>query len=256
MLKRLQTDMGRVIVSIALIIISAIIIFIGIPIIQGSVAGIHEVVFAKKEIKKGEKISADDVIIKKVSVKNLPQNLPSKETEVVGKYSKQDVGVGIFFQNNQLTTEPLFGGEYLSKLDGTKVAKTIELPSEASSLAGEIRPGDIISIYSLLGDTASLPRELRYMFVLSVAGGLEENQNSLMDTDSSAKDLSATTITLLCSEVQATTLAMLSSSKKLDCALVYRGNDETTQKFIDAQDNMINGNRSNTTSSGISEVEE
>ena len=90
----------------------------------------------------------------------------------------------------------------------------------------------VFHAFSMLGGIVCIPPELQYVRIIAttIKDGTDRNVQS-DDTD----DGLASTITVLVSPEQARLLAELEQDGTLHAALVYRGDSETAQMFLDAQ---------------------
>ena len=68
-----------------------------------------------------------------------------------------------------LSSEPLTQYEYLTKLDGSKVAISVTIPTFAKGGSGKVEAGDIIMLFATDKDTGETtqPPELKYVEVLA-----------------------------------------------------------------------------------------
>ena len=116
---------------------------------------------------------------------------------------------------------------------------SISITSFAGGLSGKLQNGDIVSIYVTQEDKPSeIPPELKYVKVITTttSGGVDENE--VVPNEDGSFDL-PTTITVLVSVEQAQLLADYEKNAEMHVALVYRGNDETANKFIEMQEESL-----------------
>lgn len=87
----------------------------------------------------------------------------------------------------------------------------------------------------------TIPASLKYVRVITTitAGGVYENE--VESNEDGTFDL-PTTITVLVSVAQAQELANYEENAKIHVALVYRGEEETAQKFLDKQNQYLKDN--------------
>ena len=119
----------------------------------------------------------------------------------------------------------------------------MSIKSFALGLSGKLKFGDIVSILaSDYGDMRQtlIPPELQYVEVLAVttAKGLDENVQVKDEKNNEEKQLPST-VTLLANTTQAKILADLEAKSKIHIALVYRGDESTSKKFLEAQDELM-----------------
>ena len=143
-----------------------------------------------------------------------------------------------------LSSEPLTQYEYLTKLDGSKVAISVTIPTFAKGGSGKVEAGDIIMLFATDKDTGETtqPPELKYVEVLAAtqsSGADKEYQVPQDDEEENPEESLPSTITLLVNTEQAQLLAHLEESNSLHLAFVYRGTRENAEKFLAAQDQFF-----------------
>jgi len=166
---------------------------------------------------------------------NLPTGIVYNADDVIGKYANADLYKDDYILQSKLSDTALLKNDYLSGLNGENRAISITIKSFAAGLSGKLEPGDIVTL--IAGSVGQMretliPPELQYVRIIAttVKDGTDRNVQS-DDTD----DGLASTITVLVSPEQARLLAELEQDGTLHAALVYRGDSETAQMFLDAQ---------------------
>ena len=230
---------NRTVIGVLCILLALIICFGVTPLFSRSASEKTEIVRVTMDIKEGDEITAEMVQTVEVGAYNLPQNLMTDKTEVVGKYATADLAAGDYILSSKLSAVPAAENAYLYNLDGTKQAISVTIKSFATGLSGKLESGDIVTVivadYQGKGETA-IPPELQYVEVISVtaSSGYDANTGEVVDE----KELPST-VTLLVTTEQAKVLAELEQDSELHLALVYRGTPENAAKFIAAQDALI-----------------
>ena len=230
---------NRTVIGVLCILLALIICFGVTPLFSRSASEKTEIVRVTKDIKEGNEITAEMVQTVEVGAYNLPQNLMTDKKEVVGKYATADLAAGDYILSSKLSAVPAAENAYLYNLDGTKQAISVTIKSFAVGLSGKLESGDIVTVivadYQGKGETA-IPPELQYVEVISVtaSSGYDANTGEVVDE----KELPST-VTLLVTTEQAKVLAELEQDSELHLALVYRGTPENADKFIAAQDALI-----------------
>lgn len=230
---------NRTVIGVLCILLALIICFGVTPLFSRSASEKTEIVRVTKDIKEGDKITAEMVQTVEVGAYNLPQNLMTDKKEVVGKYATADLAAGDYILSSKLSAVPAAENAYLYNLDGKKQAISVTIKSFATGLSGKLESGDIVTVivadYQGKGETA-IPPELQYVEVISVtaSSGYDANTGEVVDE----KELPST-VTLLVTTEQAKVLAELEQDSELHLALVYRGTPENAAKFIAAQDALI-----------------
>ena len=165
-----------------------------------------------------------------VGAYNLPADVLKKSEDVVGKYVSSELLAGEYVLPGKISNTPASENAYLYNLTGEKRAISVTIPSFAGGLSGKIISGDIVSViavdYRESGETV-VPDELQYVEVVVTTDGEEE------------PDLPET-VTLLVTPAQANILAELEADGEIHLSLVYRGTSENAQKFIAAQEKLLN----------------
>jgi pilus assembly protein CpaB len=257
---RSRKVLGAICVAMAILLILALILLPGVFDDAGSAVRAY---IAKENILKGEKITEEMVEIRQIEKGVFPlTGLPS---DVVGKYAVVGIPQGdIVLSGKIMDGRP--PGEYASVLDGTKVAISLSIKSFAYGLSGLLRAGDIASVYASAsynnvsiapaitttepavysdGGDIIAPPELKYMYVLAVTDedGTDKDEHELAtkedDGVGDGDEWNAATVTLLATPLQAERLAFLEVNGLIQFALVYRGDEVTTQEFLSKQDEYL-----------------
>lgn len=231
---------NKVAVGIASIVLGIVICFVFTPLYNNTIKEKTEVVQVAKSIEKGQKITEDMVKTVEVGSYHLASNIVTDKSEVIGKYAVTNMYKEEYLVTERLSEEPLAQDEYLENLDGTKGAVSITLQSFAAGLSGKLFPNDIVSIIMTEDEKTSIPPELKYVKVLACTledgKDIDENTRSEAEEDS---NIIPNTITLLTDTEQAKLLANLEANQKVHVELVYRGDEETRNKYLEQQDKII-----------------
>lgn len=237
---------NRTVIGIICIVLSLIICFALTPLFNAGVAKKTTILRVAKDIKAGEEITKNMIKTVEVGSYNLPENVFTDMSQVVGKYAKTDMLVDDYILVGKITDEPAAENLYLYSLDGKKQAMSVTIKNFAGGLSGKLISGDIVSViapdYQKKGITV-IPEELKYVEVIAVTS--KKGNDTDVDTavkskskEEDSKELPSTVI-LLVSPEQSKILAELESTGKLHLSLVYRGTKQNTQKFIKTQDEII-----------------
>lgn len=235
----------RTFIGIMCILLSLLICFGVTPIFNDRIAETVEIVRVKKEIIEGEQITKDMLNVETVGGYNLPNNVLTDINAIVGKYATANLTVGDYILSNKISTEPQRENEYLYNLDGKRQAISVTLKNLANGVSGKLVQGDIVSIIApdfRESGITKIPAELKYVEVVGVTtpSGYDTNTNEekLQDKNKDEKEL-PTTVTLLANPEQSKILAELEADGTIHLSLVYRGSKEECQKFLDAQNEVI-----------------
>ena len=162
--------------------------------------------------------------------------------EVVGRYTDVELRKNTDVNTAWLSSEPLTQYEYLTQLNGSKVAISVTIPTFAKGGSGKVEAGDIIMLFATDKDTGETtqPPELKYVEVLAAtqsSGADKEYQAPAgNEEEENPEETLPATITLLVNSEQAQLLAHLEESNGLHLAFVYRGARANAEKFLAAQD--------------------
>jgi pilus assembly protein CpaB len=231
---------NRTILGILCIILSLVIYFVVTPLFNASVNAKVSIVRVTKSISKGEPITKDEITTIEVGRYNLPQNVVIKPNDAIGKYAVADLIPGDYILKEKMSNQKGGDNSYLYSLDGTKQAISVSIKSFASGLSGKLIGDDIVSIISVNnnGSAIILP-ELQYVKVLAVtvnSGVDAENQQ----VKQGEKQELPSTVTLLATPVQAKALAALEAKGTIHISLIYRGNKENSDKFLNVEESVLN----------------
>ena len=233
---------SRTVIGVICILLSLVICFLVTPFFNKTINEKTEVVRVVKNIKSGEKITANQVKSMEVGGYNLPEDVVKKTDLVVGKYASADFYPGDYILRQKIAEEPVEENAYLYRLNGTKQAISVTVKAFANGLSGKLKSGDIVSViapdYKKQGLTV-IPQELQYVEVIAVTAnsGYDANTGEQLDEEDD-KELPST-VTLLVTSEQSKVLAELEADGKLHMSLVYRGDKKHAEDFISAQDEVL-----------------
>ena len=235
---------NRTVLGVVCIALSLIICFAITPLFNAAKENTTEIVRMKKDVKIGQEITEKDVEIVEVGAYNLPADVLKKSEDVVGKYVSSELLAGEYVLPGKISNTPASENAYLYNLTGEKRAISVTIPSVAGGLSGKIISGDIVSViavdYRESGETV-VPDELQYVEVIAVTDkeGYDEDE-VVVTTDGEEEPDLPETVTLLVTPAQANILAELEADGEIHLSLVYRGTSENAQKFIAAQEKLLN----------------
>ena len=235
---------NRTVLGVVCIALSLIICFAITPLFNAAKENTTEIVRMKKDVKIGQEITEKDVEIVEVGAYNLPADVLKKSEDVVGKYVSSELLAGEYVLPGKISNTTASENAYLYNLTGEKRAISVTIPSFAGGLSGKIISGDIVSViavdYRESGETV-VPDELQYVEVIAVTDkeGYDEDE-VVVTTDGEEEPDLPETVTLLVTPAQANILAELEADGEIHLSLVYRGTSENAQKFIAAQEKLLN----------------
>ncbi len=235
---------NRTVLGVVCIALSLIICFAITPLFNAAKENTTEIVRMKKDVKIGQEITEKDVEIVEVGAYNLPADVLKKSEDVVGKYVSSELLAGEYVLPGKISNTPASENAYLYNLTGEKRAISVTIPSFAGGLSGKLISGDIVSVIAVdfreSGETL-VPDELQYVEVIAVTDkeGYDENEVVVTADGEEEPDLPET-VTLLVTPAQANILAELEADGEIHLSLVYRGTADNAQKFISAQEKLLN----------------
>lgn len=232
---------NRTVLGVICIALTLVICFGVVPLFNTTVAQKEHIVRVTGDIQAGELISPDNVQSVEVGSYNLPEGVVRSLDTVLGRYATADLAAGDYILTAKLTDAPAAENVYLYNLTGEQQAISITIKSFAQGLSGKLISGDVVSViapdYEKQGFTV-IPPELRYVEVIGVTAstGYDTDAGDVSREDEEAEEKALpATVTLLVTEPQSRALAALEADGKLHLALVFRGDPEEAQKFLDFQ---------------------
>ena len=233
---------NRTFIGVICIVLAVLTTFVVSPMVNKMSEGKAAAVRFTKDISQGAQITEDDIEVVNLVKSSLPENFLSDKAAVIGMFANADLYKGDIATDAKLTADANASINILGALTGDKVAMSVTIASFARGLSAKLQNGDIVSIYvtDKEGNT-TIPASLKYVRVITTttAGGVDENE--VEPNEDGTFDL-PTTITVLVSVAQAQELANYEENAKMHVALVYRGDEETAQQFLDKQDKYLKEN--------------
>ena len=233
-----RTVLGIVCIALALIICFAI-----TPLFNASKSSTMKIIRIKNDVKIGQQLTSKDVENVEVGAYNMPSEVLQKSEDVVGKYATMEMIKGEYILPTKISDTPASENAYLYGLTGKKRAISITIPSFAGGLSGKLISGDIVSViavdYKEQGKTL-VPEELQYVEVIAVTDSKgNDDETVTVRPDGEEETELPETVTLLVTPMQANILAELEAEGEIHISLVYRGTAENAQKFISAQEKLL-----------------
>lgn len=229
---------NRLVLGSICIIVSIIICFIITPIFNNAADSKVKIARVDSDIKKGEKITDKKIKTVEAGGYNLPNNVILEADKIIGNYAKTDIYKGDYILESKITSSNEFNDDYLKNLNGEKLVVSVTVKSFAAGLSGKLEKGDIVSLiasnYGQMEETV-IPPELKYVEVIAATS------KSGVDNDvENDEEQIYSTVTFLVTSKQAEMLAELENESTIHTALVYRGNRENAEKFLKAEDEILN----------------
>ena len=223
-------------VSGILCIILAIGLMFGVsPFINRITSGKITVCQVNRKISQGQMITVDDIVKVEIGSYGVKEGVIKNEEQLVGKYAKSDIYPNINIYPEMISDKADSADDIFKSMNGKQVAMSISTPSLANGLSGKLKNGDIVSVIVIEGNESIIPAELTYVKVITAttSKGIDVDR-----INEDTREIPAT-VTLLVNPEQAKLLAKYEQSGKIHLALVYRGDKETANKFLEAQEKVF-----------------
>lgn len=228
----------RMLFGIISIVLAAVIAFIGIPAVSRQNSTTVHIVRVKSPITEGSVISAEALEMAEVSAQNLPANVATDFSQVVGSYAKVDLVTGDYFLPEKVSRTASDKDPLLSMLSADQIAVSVSVQSLAGILSNKLRADDIVSIYSRdrLGQY-KIVDELRYVRIIAVTNANGTNIEDAVEDESRM----ASTVTFLLNDRQAQKLITIEHEQPMHLALVSRGDIHRAVELLNEQKAILDG---------------
>jgi pilus assembly protein CpaB len=196
-----------------------------------------DIIRMKSNVTQGHQISENDIEVVKVGGYNLPANVITKKENVISKYATTDLKSGDYLLPSKLTSVSDKADDVFRTLNGDRQAISITIQTFAGGLSGKLQNGDIVQlvVYQNSRTKAIIPGALTYVKVITTTTADGTDKDELTVNEDGTYELPST-VTLLVNKAQAKLLVEYENSGKIHAELVFRGDESTAQKFLDAQD--------------------
>ena len=229
---------NRTILGIVCIVLAVAVMFGAAPLVNTLTAGRVEIVRFSRDVPQGTRIAAEDVALVEVGKAGLQDNAVKELEAVVGKYAACDVKAGTNVLSSYLADTADTADDVFRTLDGSKQAMSITIGSFADGLSGKLKNGDIVSVIVTQEKETVIPAELTYVKVITTTTAEGTDKDELQQNEDGTYELPST-VTLLVNPAQATLLAGYEASGEMHLSLVYRGDEATANRFLQAQDKVF-----------------
>lgn len=229
---------NRTILGVICIVLALAILFGAAPLVNQLTTGKTQVVRVSKDIPQGRAISADDVTLAEVGSTGLQENAVKDVKGVIGKYAACDIKANTNILSSYLSDTADNADDIFHTLDGSKQAMSITLSTFAGGISGKLQGGDIVSVMVTKDKQTAAPPELTYLKVITTTTADGMDKDELKQNEDGTYELPST-VTLLVDKTQATMLAGYEAEGKMHLSLVYRGDTDTANKFLQAQEEAL-----------------
>lgn len=236
----MKTQTSRIILAIVAIFLSVFIIFFIVPTIQDNAIEEVSIVVAKENIEQGRLITEENITIKQIAKKYMPEDVLTEKEQLIGQYAATNIAAGDYLFANKISETSSNPSEWTAELDSEHVAISFTIRNFAAGLSAKIQADDIISIIALEedADRPMIPRELTYVRVLAVTANTAEEY--VASKENQEEKLLPVSITVLATPEQAIKVAELDMNGNIYVALVSRDDPERAKMLLSAQEDVLN----------------
>lgn len=224
---------NRTLLAIACFALAALLVFAGVPFINGIAAEKTTVVQVNKNITAGDMVTEADVTTVEIGKFGVKADTLRQPEDVIGKYAATNLYPGTNLLPQMLTADPWNANAALEVLDGNQMAVSITVPSFASMLSGKLERGDVVSVVATDNDAAYIPESLRYVQIIATT------TKSGVDQDESENGELAVSVTFLVNELQARELVYLEQHAKVHLCLAARADTDCAAELLAQQDEIL-----------------
>lgn len=228
---------NRTVVGIICIVVALAICFGIAPLVNRLSDGKTEIVRLIKDVPAGATIAESDIEVVEVGSYNLPSAVIKDKNSVIGKCALVNLSTGEYILPTKIANDINNTQSILESLDTEHKAISISIGSFALGFSGKLETGDIVSIlvYDDEEDKMFTPTELTYVKVITTTTSNGIDKENIEDTSQPV------TVTLLVNAKQAEVLAYYEQHGDMHIVLEYRGDAETAEKYLDAQNKVFGG---------------
>ena len=228
---------NRTIIGAVCLVLAIAVTFLVAPLVTRLTTDSTEVPRLNTDVRQGTQITED--MLETVSVKkdSVAAGTITDSKEIIGKYATSALYAGDCLTEEKLAGEANSAEDIFASLDGSKVAVSFTIDSFAAGLSGKLQNGDIISLIVMNSDTGkvAIPAEFNYVRVITATTNGGVDQDEIIKNDDGTYEIPST-VTVLVNAAQAKLLTKYEDGYTVQVALVYRGDAETANQFLQVQD--------------------
>ena len=228
---------NRTIIGAVCLVLAIAVTFLVAPLVTRLTTDSTEVPRLTTDVRQGTQITED--MLETVSVKkdSVAAGTITDSKEIIGKYATSALYAGDCLTEEKLAGEANSAEDIFASLDGSKVAVSFTIDSFAAGLSGKLQNGDIISLIVMNSDTGkvAIPAEFNYVRVITATTNGGVDQDEIIKNDDGTYEIPST-VTVLVNAAQAKLLTKYEDVYTVQVALVYRGDAETANQFLQVQD--------------------
>lgn len=234
---------NRTIIGVLCAVVALVIMFVVAPYFNTLASNDVECVRLKADVLRGTQITAAHLEVVSVPSYAIPAGAYKSASEVVGKYATSQLYAGDYLTTGKLSNISISAADALENIDEGKVAISIPLSSFSGSLSGKLENGDIVQIWVRKaavfdnGEDVFVPVELQWVKVVTTTTGDGIDKDQIVVNEDGSFSMPST-VTVVVDARQADKLIEY-SSYYIHLALVYRGNEETAQNYLELQEEVL-----------------
>lgn len=230
---------NRTILGVIFSILALVIMFVVAPYFNTIANNDVECVRLKSDVLRGTQITAAHLEVVSIPSYAIPTGAYKTAAEIVGKYATSQLYAGDYLTAGKLSIVSISAADVLENLGEGKVAISVPITSFAGSLSGKLQNGDVVRFWirGNDGEEATVPEELQWVKIVTTTTGNGIDKDQIVVNEDGSFSMPST-VTVVVSELQAKRLVECSSDS-MYLTLIYRGNDEMTQHYLDMQDDVL-----------------
>lgn len=232
----------RTIIGLVCVVVAIISTFVLGPMFTNKTEDTVAVIRLKTDVSRGTQITTDLLEVENVKASTLPSGVLNDVNKIVGKYAASPLYAGDYLTSAKLAGEAISAEDAFENLEG-KVAVSIGVSSTAAAVSGKLENGDIVRLYirkSSQNDTSAtyVPDEMQYLKVVTTTTSSGIDKDKVSENEDGSHDMPAT-ITFLLTDYQAEKFVDYMNGYTMYFGLVYRGDAETANGYIEEQDKIL-----------------
>lgn len=226
---------SKIFIGTICLLLAAVLAFGLLPRLYKSQSSTVQVVTMKQTVQYGTKITDDMLSVTEAGSYGLPVGVVTDKANIVGLVANSTLYAGEYLWRERFITAEEY--EKLSpanpKLAEGSYLLTLSLPAASAGVAGILRGGATVDVYSSHEDDAGNVKTFKVLEAIKVYNVLNSKLQSLDDLDAKLKstsdaassnyDLAPAYVIVIVNEQQAETLIGLEATKSLHLALVKAG---------------------------------
>ena len=226
---------SKIFIGTICLLLAAVLAFGLLPRLYKSQSSTVQVVTMKQTVEYGTKITDDMLSVTEVGSYGLPKGVVTDKADVIGLLANSTLYAGEYLWSDRFITANEYEKANTAslKLAEGSYLLTLSLPAASAGVAGILRGGATVDVYSSTEDDAGNFKTYKALEAIKVYKVLNSKLQSLDELDAKMKsnsdagssnyDLAPAFVIVTANEQQAETLIGLEATKSLHLALVKAG---------------------------------